>query len=142
MPRWISFSWGKYFAFIEQGDWFYLDNSSLALGWQQKGQALHMLNNIPQWYKHTDTFWGCYYLFLFQIGTFSLLKTFLKFLSFSIMILLVNANIETKMSWNFNNVYKRHKYIPSAYKSFPKKKERNQLIKAYNFLRILVLLYF
>lgn len=64
LPRLLDISWGKYFAFIEEGTWFYLDNSSLALGWQQKGQALHMLNNIPQWHKHTDRFCGCYYLFL------------------------------------------------------------------------------
>lgn len=46
--RLLDISWGKYFASTEEETWFYLDNSSLALGWQQKSQALHMLNNIPQ----------------------------------------------------------------------------------------------
>ena len=64
LPELLDISWGKYFA-TEEGTWFYLDNSSLALGWQREGQALHMLNNIPQCHKHTDRFVAvatCFYV--------------------------------------------------------------------------------
>lgn len=96
LPRILDISLGKYFASIEGRTWFYLDNSSLALGWQQKGQALHMLNNIPYRHKHTQQVSWLFLLVPVSGKDVFTSQNFPEFfLPFSTQILPIYSNIAT-----------------------------------------------